>query len=351
MTRSQLLDLVVRLTSTLADDFSVQDVLDALAKEIVTAFPQGGVAVVLPEQQAGTPVVSGVGEDAVERLGSSVPASDADPGRAPHDTTEVRVVPDGRPDATVLRFPIRREEQGFGTLEMYVQPCFAASGFDPESGQMLADVLASFVAMARRRERDADWAEHLAWAAFHDPLTGLPNRRLLQDRLEQTGERSRRSAAPYGLLFCDLDGFKLVNDRLGHRTGDQLLIEISRRLESAVRPHDTVARVAGDEFVVVCEDLVDPQVVEDVAERVLAIFEAPFPSRPSGTDGLGVSIGIAVSLPDRWEAPHGVLARADWAMYRAKRRGGHRYEHASPTVDDRGPVVRRVSSLPVSCSG
>lgn len=162
--------------------------------------------------------------------------------------------------------------------------------------------------------------DRLLHDAFHDSLTGLPNRALLLDRLSRSIVRMHRHADyRFAVLFLDLDGFKLVNDSLGHQCGDQLLIALSRRLEMCLREGDTVARLGGDEFVILIDDVDDPMDVLNLAERVLADLQVPFTL--SGHEMVSTaSIGIALSGPQYTQAE--VLLRdADIAMYQAKSRG------------------------------
>jgi len=156
---------------------------------------------------------------------------------------------------------------------------------------------------------------HLSHLATHDSLTKLPNRALLEDRLRQACQRIRREQEPVTVLFCDLDGFKAVNDELGHAAGDRVLVEVARRLRHAVRDADTVARLGGDEFVVVCEGL-DEIEAADVQGRMEVSLEAPIIT--GGTPVVvGVSIGSVVcDDPDIDVAE--LLNRADQAMYRVK---------------------------------
>jgi diguanylate cyclase (GGDEF)-like protein/PAS domain S-box-containing protein len=164
----------------------------------------------------------------------------------------------------------------------------------------------------------------LAHQATHDPLTSLPNRVLLLDRLEQALERAQRHHKRVAVLFLDLDHFKVVNDSLGHGVGDRLLVAIAERLKTVVRPGDTIARFGGDEFVVLCEDLETQADAIAVAERVNGVISGPFPMDESEVF-IGVSIGIA--FPDDIDAEPGTLIRdADAAMYRAKERGRARFE-------------------------
>ena len=158
--------------------------------------------------------------------------------------------------------------------------------------------------------------------ANHDTLTGLPNRALVLDRLDHALSRGQRHEGTVGVLFVDLDRFKVVNDTLGHSVGDEVLIRIGERLRAAMRPADTVGRLAGDEFVVVCDDM-EPVDLLHVAGRVAAAIEVPLPLYGRETV-ITASIGIAyVEGGGRAED---VLRDADVAMYRAKERGRSRIE-------------------------
>lgn len=167
-----------------------------------------------------------------------------------------------------------------------------------------------------------------------DGLTGLPNRVLFKDRLARSIERARRNKGSlFAVLFLDLDGFKVVNDSLGHVVGDQLLIAIARRLESCLRSQDTVAhlgeahtfaRLGGDEFTILLDELRHPSDAIRVAERILSELTLPF-YLPGHEVFSAASIGIAMSSTD-YERPEDVLRDADTAMYRAKARGKACYE-------------------------
>jgi diguanylate cyclase (GGDEF)-like protein len=156
----------------------------------------------------------------------------------------------------------------------------------------------------------------LEQAALHDPLTNLPNRRLLLDRISQAFRRAERTHSPVAVLFLDLGGFKTVNDRFGHEAGDQALIMIGRRIEAAVRRSDTVARLGGDEFVVVCEGLTHPQ-AEALAHRVRADVAAPIEIEDALIE-VTVDLGVAVEMAPEQGDVSGLLDAADRAMYRAK---------------------------------
>lgn len=184
---------------------------------------------------------------------------------------------------------------------------------DDEMGLLraVADILGTALARLRGEER-------MRHEAVHDPLTGLANRTLLRDRLEQALARSERRGGASGLLFVDLDSFKQVNDEYGHAAGDAVLVELGKRLQKAVRPTDTVARLGGDEFVVVCEDL-DEETAIALGRRLHEALEQPLVIR--GIEHtLSASIGIALGQTD----PDGLLGNADAAVYRAKANGrGH----------------------------
>jgi diguanylate cyclase (GGDEF)-like protein len=153
--------------------------------------------------------------------------------------------------------------------------------------------------------------------ALHDGLTGLPNRTLLADRLEQALAAAHRDASNVGLLLLDLDGFKDVNDSLGHHAGDLLLRQVSERLCAALRSSDTVARLGGDEFAVCLPDLHSAVEASSVAGKLLACLEEPFDLAEMAVS-LSASIGVAFS-GEHGHEPSVLLQRADIAMYRAKR--------------------------------
>jgi len=167
-------------------------------------------------------------------------------------------------------------------------------------------------------------AERLARRAAHDALTGLPNRLLFMDRLESALAAMQRRPARVAILFFDLDGFKLVNDTLGHEAGDQLLQQVAERLLGVLRPSDAVARFGGDEFTVLAEAGEEERDVVEVAERISAAIAAPF-RLDAGDAFVSTSIGIALAS-EPGEDPELLVREADAAMYRAKQRGGARHE-------------------------
>jgi diguanylate cyclase (GGDEF)-like protein/PAS domain S-box-containing protein len=171
--------------------------------------------------------------------------------------------------------------------------------------------------------------QELTRQAFHDPLTGLPNRALYVDRLDHALGRQRRHAKGIAVLFLDLDDFKTVNDSLGHGAGDRLIEDVAHRLLRSVRPGDTAARLGGDEFALLLEDVDEGQAAA-VATRVLAELEQPF---DLGDRSLlvGASIGIALSS-DELETSSDLLRAADTAMYVAKDAGKGQYRTFEPSM-------------------
>jgi diguanylate cyclase (GGDEF)-like protein len=167
--------------------------------------------------------------------------------------------------------------------------------------------------------------EELAFLATHDPLTGLPNRTLILDRVEQMLVRARRNPAPVAVLFVDLDNFKHINDTLGHGAGDQLLQAVAARLESAIRDTDALGRLGGDEFVVIAEGMSLMAGPELIAERLLEALKLPFKLKStSEATRLTVTASVGIAAGDRGSAEE-LLRDADIAMYRAKWDGKNRY--------------------------
>jgi diguanylate cyclase (GGDEF)-like protein len=181
-------------------------------------------------------------------------------------------------------------------------------------------------AMLRAVERER--IDELARQAFHDPLTGLPNRSLFDDRLAHALARLRRQHQSVAVMLLDLDGFKAVNDNFGHGAGDQLLIAVGHRLQACLRPADTIARLGGDEFTILLEDITHLREAIRVAERIEDALRIPFVLDGDQTS-ITVSIGIALNTEGRAE-PDDLVRDADAAMYKAKRAGKARYEVFEP---------------------
>lgn len=187
-------------------------------------------------------------------------------------------------------------------------------------------LLAALVHHLTDRERiENEWRHQ----ATHDSLTGLANRGLLRVILDSAVTAAGRGGPPVSLAMCDLDGFKQVNDRYGHPCGDLLLQTVARRLQDAVRPGDLVARVSGDEFVIVLHDS-DAEAASQVADRVLAQVSGPLRLLEGDLMVPTISVGVAAYHPG--DGPHDLYDRADRAMYHAKRAGGNRVRQLGPTA-------------------
>jgi diguanylate cyclase (GGDEF)-like protein/PAS domain S-box-containing protein len=178
-------------------------------------------------------------------------------------------------------------------------------------------VAAVDVSEPRRRERAAHHR------AAHDALTELPNRTWFMERLEQALGHADRRNSLVGVYFVDLDGFKQINDDLGHRVGDEVLFTLAGRLAQATRPGDTLARYGGDEFTLICEDLRGTAAAGEIAERLIACVGKPLLSS-GGQVTLSASVGVALADPGELTAAN-LIHRADLAMYDAKRAGKGRY--------------------------
>ena len=191
---------------------------------------------------------------------------------------------------------------------------------DPQIGRCL---LLQAEDITLRREAE----QKLTRQAHHDSLTGLPNRARILDRIEAAVARRRRrgsrAAGQLYALFCDLDGFKAVNDSHGHAAGDHVLVEISRRLEASLRPSDLIGRLGGDEFLLVCDDVAEADAIADVARRVEAAVAQPVEWKGQR---LRVSVSIGIARGDAATTAEQLVRNADLAMYHAKRRGKDRHE-------------------------
>ncbi|MDX6197577.1 MAG: hypothetical protein QOJ79_728 [Actinomycetota bacterium] len=192
-------------------------------------------------------------------------------------------------------------------------------------------VVGAVVVLRDVRDRKA-LERRLVHQAFHDSLTGLPNRALFLDRLEHARARSMRDGGTQAVLFLDLDRFKVINDSLGHRTGDQVLQTVASRLVGVLRPSDTVARFGGDEFTVLLEQVADISEAAQTAERVLRALQVPM---EAGDRDVVVTASIGIAVAEPGNAPGDLLAAADIAMYQAKSGGKNRYFVAAPDADER----------------
>ena len=198
---------------------------------------------------------------------------------------------------------------------------------------LVAGVLWFLLRRLRRASNELQSSEdHAQFLAFHDRLTGLPNRALFEDRLKRAIVGAQRNRGRTALLYIDLDRFKTINDTLGHPAGDELVRQTARRLEARVREIDTVARLGGDEFAIVLVDIRNLGAAEDLSAKLLEDLARPFLLMGDQVF-IGASIGIAVS-PDSGLDPDDLLRKADIALYEAKKNGRGRYQMFAGDMDD-----------------
>ncbi|MEO5678745.1 MAG: sensor domain-containing diguanylate cyclase [Acidimicrobiales bacterium] len=334
----QLSDVLSEFARTMLTDFPIQAILEHLVLRIVGVLPvtAAGVTLISPGSDPRYVAASNAEALLFEQLqtdlgeGPCVMAFQIGEAVSVPDLLEDARFPRFGPRAlaaglaAVFTFPLRHGEGQLGALDLYRATPGPLDADAMSAAQTLADVAAAYLLNARARDDLQHLADRSRESALHDPLTGLANRTLLVERLDHGLRRRRRTDSMMVILFVDLDQFKLVNDAHGHLVGDELLSAVGNRLTGVVRAGDTVARLAGDEFVILCEDVTaGPEGVEAIAARVGATFSRPFDLSTVEVDARA-SIGVA--LAGRADhSPEELLHQADMAMYHAKRDGGARY--------------------------
>jgi len=289
---------------------------------IGSLLPSGELAIALRDPLSGQlqlPYVASPGVDPL-LLADLLARCTATPGAAEPATMPTRRA---LPGGDWLVVTMRSGEHSLGALA--IRSASAAVRYDDADRELLQYIAAQVATAVIRKRHEIE----LEYSALHDPLTGLANRQLFNDRLARALARARRRGNQVALLFIDLDGFKQVNDQHGHATGDLLLREVAQRLQRCVRDSDTTGRIGGDEFVVVLEALAAPDSAAVVAEKIRDTLAQRY--APSGHAlHVSASIGIAV-FPDHGDDAEQLMRLADAAMYAAKHGGRDRVVLAQPS--------------------
>jgi diguanylate cyclase (GGDEF)-like protein len=330
----KLSSVLAEFARTMITDFPIQAILNTLVERMVDVLAVTGAGVTLispgiaPRYVAASDAAALRFEQLQTELGQG-------PCLLAYETGEPVTVPDLALDElfpqfgpaaleagmrAVFTFPLRHGQGRLGALDLYRDTPGSLDEQEMAAAQILADVAAAYLINAEARQQALDVSDRFRVSSLHDPLTGLPNRLLLGQRLEHLALRAQRTHATAAVLFIDLDKFKRVNDTHGHGVGDQLLVAVGKRLEAVVRPGDTLARVAGDEFVILCEDVGDAGDAETLAGRIQSTLLPPFEAGDV-TLAVTASVGIAYAGPGQSVTAQ-LLKDADTAMYQAKHRGG-----------------------------
>jgi diguanylate cyclase (GGDEF)-like protein len=336
---AKLSSLLSEFAHTLLDDFPVESTLDRLVARIVDVLPVTGAGVTLIAEDGARPEYVAASDSsalAYEQLQTELregPCVTAFESGAPVAVTDLRSweaeFPSFAPAAldgglgSVFTFPMRNGDRSIGALDLYRTTVGELEQHDSDVAQTLADVATVYLLNARARDLLRGERDQFQRLALHDFLTGLPNRALLEERLAHAASRAQRAHTIAAVLFADIDRFKAVNDTYGHAVGDDLLCAVARRLSGLVRPSDTLARISGDEFVFLCEELRQRSDVDVITSRIADAFDVPFVIAGT-THHVTVSIGVAFAGPGE-QISRTMLAHADAAMYQAKRDGGAKH--------------------------
>jgi diguanylate cyclase (GGDEF)-like protein len=332
---TELSDVLSEFARTMLKDSKMQDILDHFVRRVAEVLPVSAAGVTLSWTDGDPELMSGSNQPALDfELLQNVLGEG--PRFTSYLTGDVVLVPDLKTDhrfsafrrramaqglAAVFTFPLRNGRELAGALNLYRNAPGELDANTQRAAQTLADVAAAYLTNARSRGDLQEASARARTRALHDPRTGLPNRVLLLERLEHAFLRGRRSRNLTAILFCDLDKFKRINDVFGHRIGDELLVAVAERLTTQLRPGDTLARLSGDEFVMVLEDVSEAE-ARVIADRIGAAFSLPF-TLSCGDIRTYASIGIACGGRAN-ERPVKILEKADLAMYQVKRDGRRR---------------------------
>ncbi len=330
----EVASLLSEFARTLLTEFSIQDILDHLVTRIVKALPVTAVGVTLISPGT-APRYIAASDDSALRYEQLQTELGEGPCLLAYESGDAVECPDLRFEdrfpsftlaaldaglAAAFTCPLRHGEGRLGALDLYRDSPGPLDPREMAAAQTLADVAAAYILNAEAREEARLTSDRFRESALHDALTGLPNRLLLQQRLEHAALRAQRSHTNAAVLFADLDDFKQINDTYGHQVGDDLLVAIAERLSHLVRPGDTLARLSGDEFVILCEDLQNPVDIEGLAARIDISMAQPF--LLEGLElSVTASVGMAYAGPGE-AITNQLIVNADIAMYEAKHKAG-----------------------------
>ncbi len=344
-TGHKLSDVLSEFASTMLTDFRIQGILDQLVGRIVDVMPITGAGVTLISDTT-SPHYAIASDSAALQYEKLQTELNEGPCIVSYRTGKAVAIADLRHEArfplfvpraleaglsAVFTFPLHQGEKRLGALDLYRDTPGALSEEAMTVAQTLADVASAYLLNAQARADLADSYARAQATALHDPLTGLPNRTLLLERIEHALLCRRRSSKTVAVLFIDLDKFKRVNDTSGHQAGDELLVAVGARIKAMLRPGDTLARLSGDEFIIVCHELDDEALVEGIAMRLSEALSLPFSLGGIAVD-LSASIGIAFA--EQGDNPEQLLHKADMAMYQVKRKGGARHQLLDTSEQD-----------------
>jgi diguanylate cyclase (GGDEF)-like protein len=333
----RMTELLSDFARTLATDFPIRAIVDRLVQHVVDVLPVAAAGVTLIAEGEAPRYIAASDNNAMqyETLQHEL---DEGPCLMACSTGTAVSIPDLRLETrfgrfsqaaldagllAVFTFPLSNADGRFGALDLYSTVVGELADDDMAAAQTLADVAAAYLTNYEARDDERHNAEKFEYRALHDSLTGLPNRRLLLERIAHAAERAGRTHRLTALLFADIDGFKEVNDTYGHVVGDGLLHAVARRLASPLRASDTVARISGDEFVLLCEDLSEIADIEALSTRVDGVFDEPFIiDAPDGAVTIEVTASIGVAFVNAEGLTATMLDQADQAMYEQKRLGG-----------------------------